>query len=378
MEKEKPRKRKKVLLIILITCVIGVVALTTFGFIMRWWSFGNNLIKINTMIETNSKVKEFPLAYGTQNNLVCAGGFIVLENEGFLEWRDQLGTVVKKSETKMNAPMIKGNRDYIVVAENKGRKIEVYNKQSLLWKAEIDENILNVDVNQNGFVCLVRSYAGYRSAVEVYNETGTKLFSAFRANNLIKNAFVLPNNKTTVVNSMNTNGCALETLVEYLGQDGKKINQLSYDNAMILKAQGLNDEQTFLASAKQVILVGGNGKQLFKRNYGMVQSVSTYNADMLAISAIPQVANASVPRNIEFVNSRNEIQNTLEFPSSIKSMIAMEDAVIVNLGRKVIVLNRHGQILGGTVLNSEVMGIRFLEKGKALVTLSDRAVICSY
>jgi len=378
MKKEKSRKGKKVFFFILITCVIGVAAMVMFGFVMRWWSFGNNVIKMNTKIETNTKVKEFPLTYGNQSNLICAGGFIVLENDGFLEWRNQLGEVVKKSETKMNAPIIKGNRDYFVVAENRGRKIEVYNKQSLLWKTEIDENISNVDVNQNGFVCLVRSYAGYRSAVEVYNNSGVKLYSAFRANNLITNAFVLPNNTATVVNSMNTTGCALGTLVEYLGMDGKTINQLSYDNTIVLKAQAVNEKETFVASAKQVTLIGANGKQLFKRSYGKVQSVAAYNADTLAISAIPQVANASEPRNIEFVNTRNETQNTLEFPSQIKSMIAMEDAVIVNFGRKVIIVNRHGQILGGTVLSSEVMGIRFLEKGKALITLSDRAVICSY
>ena len=302
----------------------------------------------------------------------------MVENEGFLEWRNQLGEVVKKSDVKMNSPIMRSNKDYLVVAEAKGRKIEVYQKQTLLWRLEVDGGILNVDINQNGYVALVRKYTGFKSAVTVFNDAGKELFTAYRATNLIANAIVLPNNSTTVLNSINTNGCALETLIEFLGPDGNDINKYIIDNTVILKVLPMNRDMALLGSAKEVFLVAANGKQKFLRKFSSVQSVSALNSDIIAVAGVTTENSSSSSQMVQFLNTKNEVQNSLDFGSVIKSMLAMDDAVVVNLGRKVLVLNRHGQVLSGATLSSEVLKIFILEKGKVLLATSDNVVICNY
>jgi len=378
MTKEsKPKKFRNVLLIVLGIILIsaGVVVL---GILLRWWSFGNNYIKVNTVIEAKSVSKEIPIGYGKYKDLVCVTGLIVVENEGFLEWRNQLGEVVKKSDVKMNSPIMRSNKDYLVVAEAKGRKIEVYQKQTLLWRLEVDGGILNVDINQNGYVALVRKYTGFKSAVTVFNDAGKELFTAYRATNLIANAIVLPNNSTTVLNSINTNGCALETLIEFLGPDGNDINKYIIDNTVILKVLPMNRDMALLGSAKEVFLVAANGKQKFLRKFSSVQSVSALNSDIIAVAGVTTENSSSSSQMVQFLNTKNEVQNSLDFGSVIKSMLAMDDAVVVNLGRKVLVLNRHGQVLSGATLSSEVLKIFILEKGKVLLATSDNVVICNY
>lgn len=378
MKKGRSKSKIKVLFIIVSIIILILLGILALGLNMRWWSFGNNFIKIDTALEINSKANEFAIGYKSHTNLICVGGLVIINNEGYLEWRNDKGELVKKSDVKMDFPIIKSNRDFLVVAEGKGDKIEVYNKQNLLWRGTIDESILNVDINQNGYVAVVRKYTGFKSAVEVYDNSGKKMFYACKASNMIINAVVLSNNRTTLLNSINSNGCALETVVECVGNDGKTINKFRLDNTIILKVQSLNDGSAVLGSSNEIFIVASDGKLKLERKFNFVQSVSAVSSDTVAIAGISSEKEETSAHVVQFLDDNNEIRNTLDVGISIKSMIAQDDSVIVNLGRKVIILNRNGLILGGTTLSSEILGIHYLSRGKALLTTSESAVICNY
>jgi len=378
MRNKRPKSKFKMLLMIVFVVTLVMLGVMALGLSMQWWSFGNNVIKIDTKTLADTKETEFVIGYGKHNNLVCVGELVVFDNDGYLEWRNQKGEVVYKNDTKMDSPLIRANHDYLVVAESNGNRFEVYNNQRLVWRGVVGGSILNVDINENGYVSVIRKYTGYKSAIEVFDKIGNKLFYALRASNMIINAIVLSDNKTTLLNSINSNGCALETVVEYLDGQGKSINKFVLDNTILLKILSLEDGGSVLSSSNQVFFVDSSGKRKTQRKFDYVQSIAALNANTVAVAGISSEKAENSAHVVQFINDNNEGENTLDFGSSIKSMIAQNDVVAVNLGRKVMVVNRHGRVLGGTTLGSEVLNIHFLSNNRILLTTSENAVICKY
>jgi len=379
--KKSGRKRKfKSIYLMLLIIVLVIISLFAGGLFLKFWSMGNNTIKIDTNTITANSQNKFSIEFGKKSKLICTAGYIVKDNDGFLEWINDQGTVVQKSQTKLIDPIIKSDGDFLIAAEMNGRNVEVYNKLSLAWKTEIEDNIQNVNVNRNGYAAVVRAYPGFKSAVEVYNQKGKKLYFSCRADNTIVEAFVLPNNITTVLNTLNTNACALESIIEMLQMKSGKvevIKKFALDNSLVLKLQTLGDSSFILASQNDVTGVNDAGAIIYKKKFKRVQSISAFNNDTSAIAGVEQ--DKKTNKNVvEFINSKNEPLNALQFDAVIKGMVAGKDVIIVNLGRKVVIMNRHGRILGGATASSDILKVDFISNNKAIAITSDNAIICNY
>ncbi|MEI6131700.1 MAG: DUF5711 family protein [Bacillota bacterium] len=377
--KTKIRKKKmSVFLVLLLGILIVFSVLFAFGLEFRWWSFGNNIIDVDSKLDISSKIKEFSIGYGNQTNLVSVDGYLVSENDGIIEWRNQNGDIEQKSESKMLRPILRSSKKYLVIAEAKGKKFEVYLKKNLSWKGETEEEILNVNISDNGFLTVIKKYTGYTSAVDVYNEAGIKIFTSFYADLLATDALVLPNNKTTIINLVKYKGTVLKTIVEYLDSAGKKFSEISFDDELAVKILSLADAQSVICTKDKLVIVSETGKEKFDRRYKSIQSVYEISKGILAISAVSKGEVESQPKSIQFLNSNNEFQNSLMVNTSIKSMIAREGVVVLNLGRRILILNQHGQTKGGSPIGGEIDRILFLELGKAMFATNKSIGVCSY
>ena len=83
----------------------------------------------------------------------------------------------------------------MVIAEKNGQKVYLISAGTILWENNVEGNISEVNVNENGYVSIIIKNTTYKSVIAFYDLKGVELFRTHLANNYAICTSISTNNK---------------------------------------------------------------------------------------------------------------------------------------------------------------------------------------
>lgn len=224
---------------IIITCVaLAVIVFLTVFFTNDYFKKYRNNFKINIKIIDNRlgisekldrmfetydngdlKLREEQKASGTTYNnetylipfenasssaFTLTDDGLVIAKSNFIGRFNNKGEVVWSANTSVVNPILDSEGRYILVAENGGTKICLYESNKLIFETDAQNTILNASVSSVGDVVVVTEKEFFKGAVEVHNKIGERIFSWSSGASTIISADISPSGRRIAVAFLDT------------------------------------------------------------------------------------------------------------------------------------------------------------------------------
>ncbi len=173
-----------------------------------------NATEIYINAQNNPKI----MAYDDNIAILERGELTVYNKAG------QQTNIKEKLNIPMATPIYKTNGKHLVLVEKKGKKVFLINDSKIKWNRELDFNINNVNVNENGYVVVTGSNNIYKSIVAVISNEGDELFIIYISSNIVVDAEISNDNKILAIAEVNYSKPIVESIIKYVSVD-KAINE---------------------------------------------------------------------------------------------------------------------------------------------------------
>jgi len=222
---EKNRKKKNVTIVAVslavIIAIIGVITFIDIPF-MRPVKYAIGTVledityKVTGESSATNRVKNILSAKGLEqetntvpfdnaagSEFVHTGSEIVVSSANYIAKYNKNGEIVWDSVTSIAEPMLDANGDFIVIAENGGMGICLYQKEKLVFSVQAENPIMTVDVSEEGDVVVATDKEYSKGAVEVFNKTGRRVFSWTSGTDYVMGAAISDSKRRVAVTMLN-------------------------------------------------------------------------------------------------------------------------------------------------------------------------------
>lgn len=201
----KTIKPKNVIIAILVVAIIS-----TFAF------FASLPIPISEWMDIRSAISksgDFPCdisAYGTAKDVRVCSDFYVVTTESHIVTINQKGAIISTIAHGYADCVIKSSDNRFIVFNRKSGGYQIHNAVSLLYDGKIDENIVTVDIADDGTYAIVTD----NNEVNVYNKNFEKIYNFQSASNSIIDVDISSESGNLVVASVTSKNGKFNTTIQ--------------------------------------------------------------------------------------------------------------------------------------------------------------------
>ena len=124
-------------------------------------------------------VSSIDLNIEKNNQIYCYGKNICILNDRSLNIYNNYGQKTDTLSIDVNTALFDSSNKYLAIAEKSGKKFDLILDKTLLWEREVEGEILQVHVNNNGYVAIVWGDTTYKSIISLYSPEGNELFKNY-------------------------------------------------------------------------------------------------------------------------------------------------------------------------------------------------------
>lgn len=118
-----------------------------------------------------------PMETAGKSKFAAYRGSLACAYTNYLSLIGSDGKIVWENTTTIVDPILRTAGNYILIAENCGKKLCLYNDSRLVFEADTEDNILTCNLSSNGDVVIVTEKQAYKGAVVVFNREGNQIFA---------------------------------------------------------------------------------------------------------------------------------------------------------------------------------------------------------
>ena len=218
---KKINKKKIVIIsiivfILIIFITIGIIYVKNEPF--REW-FDKNVLRKEISQEKlptiEIKNNDNPTVYAFNQN-------ITILNKNEFKIYSSTGKEEKTLNLQITTPIIDSANRYLAIGESKGKKLYLIADKEILWEKDINGNISEITVNQNGYVAVTIIDTSYKTVVEMFDEKGNELFKTFVARNRVGDISISNDNKYLAIAEIDTSGTVIKSNIQIISVESAK------------------------------------------------------------------------------------------------------------------------------------------------------------
>ena len=379
---EKEQKIKKIAKIcVIVLILIAIITLIAMYFVkqdFRRWVDSNLLRKdINT-----SNVVSIDLDTNKNNQIYCYGKNICILNDKNLKIYNESGQEATNIPVDVNTALFDSNGKYLAIAEKNGHNLCTIFDKTFLWKQQIDGDILQVSINQNGYVAVVTTDTTYKSIITLYDQNGKSVLKNYLSSSRVVDVSISNDNKYIAFAELDTTGALIQSNIKnisvdkaltnseeaiiytYNAEPSKMIVNINYQDKDFLvcvfdnsvEKINLKTEETKLEIEKSFSFVScdldSHIVYIKEENNGIFNSKSTVN----------------------ILNTSNSQINIYNIDEVIKEMYAYKNIIGVNVGSEMYFLNTNGMLLKKYTSKQEITNV-ILSDSISIIIYKDKIEI---
>lgn len=349
----------KVLIITFIIIAISIVA-------SRYLTSTEFRDNVDTNIGKKVDKESVATIASDSNNIMAFGQYIGVLNKSGLVLYDVDGKEQKTLDVSISSPKHSTKNKYLALAEEKGNKIYLINDSIILWKKEIEGEISNIDVNENGYVSVIIKNSSSKSMVMLFNKEGKEVCEYYLAFTYAVSTSVSPNNKYLAIGEVDYSGTIIKSKIEILSIDkaiqGDKdpiINRYESEASEIVNNVNYVDNENAIGMFNKYIQKVRSDET--SRIVDFTDNTYFYDVNLNnSIATIEKQDSEmfSFEYQLKISQPNSKIEKFFILDSSMpKSMTCNGDNIVVNYGTKIQVINTSGRLVKEYESNNEIKDI---------------------
>lgn len=380
---KKIDKKKKIIFILGVILLILIIAIITLyisekGF--RDWIDGHILRKS----VTEDDIQTINLNTDKNNQIHVYGKYIANLNDKAITLYNSYGEKVAVIDSiEINSALFDSSDKYLAVAENRGHELCLILDKTYLWNTAIEGEILQIHVNQNGYIAVVTTDVTNKSIITCYNSEGKKLFTSYFSTTTIIDASISNNNKSIVIGEVDTSGTIIKSSIKILSienaqKDAENTIIYTYnleDNSLLTNVQYHDKNQISCVYDNGIGIINNNEyKQIIKIDNDNI----TYAANNFKNNVIYLVEESSgmfkSTSNIHIVNVSDNHDNIYKLENTAKEVYAIDNKMAINCGSEIYFINTSGWLIKKYNASQEITNVK-MSNSLAAIIYKDKIVI---
>ena len=166
-ETKKFNKKKLIILIIillLIVLIATIIIIYNQNKEVREWIDKNIFRK--EVIQDNATIIELE---DQNSNVYAFNKYIGVLNKNNFDIYNNLGKKETNFTVEITTPIFKSTNRFLVIAEDKGKKVYLIEDKKIKWEIQVDGDISQVYVNRNGYVAVVLTDTIHKNVIQMIN-----------------------------------------------------------------------------------------------------------------------------------------------------------------------------------------------------------------
>lgn len=380
IEKELIIKKIAKISIIVLICILIGTAITLYFIrqdFRRW-------IDINILRKdiTTSDVANIDLSTNKNNQIYCYGKNICILNDKNLKIYTSSGQEETNISVDINTALFDSNEKYLAIAEKNGQNICTIFDKTFLWKQQVDGEILQIAINQNGYVAVVTTDTTYKSIITLYDQNGKSVLKNYLSTSRVVDVSISKDNKFLAFADIDTSGALIQSNIKIISVDealkkpeeaiiytynadsSKMIVNINYQEKNIL-ACVFND-------SVEVINQNANEKKFdIEKNDTFVSGDLNSHIAFITEESTGIFNSRSI---VNILNTTNNQRTTYNIDEVVKEMYAYKNTIGINVGTEIYFINTNGMLNKKYTSKQEITNV-ILSDSLAIIIYKDKIEI---
>ncbi len=337
-----------------------------------------NFINRNNKYELSSVEFDYDanlnVAFGTHKGYIvrCSrDNIIYLDSNGNEQWTYPLS---------LNSPVLKAAGSYLLVADYGAKSLLTFSGKEMRWEKELDNNIINADINAKGYVTVVHGEERSRGAVSVYNRQGMNSFTIGKAENFILSSKVSSKAKSVFINSIDTSGISMNTVLEFADLSGKLLNnKIVKENTVFPSVWFMENDSLLAVGDSMFMILDKDFKEKLQQTVnGKIFSSCIADGKYAVVAANPEEATGifeSGSSGIWVYDTNGEKISEYNIKGEVRNINSYNDIVAVNSGNKLRFIDLGGELLAEYSSNDDIKEVFFINRREVLAICKDKFLV---
>ena len=194
----------------------------------------------NTMEIVNMAVKTsaiIPYEYASESDYSAYGDGIICASTNYMRYINGSGEIEWECATSVIDPILRTAGNYILIAQEGGTKLCLYEGSKLIYDTDCDDNILSANLSQKGDCVLVTTKDLYKGAIAAYNKSGNLIFARSSGGGSVIDAAISPSSRNIAVSLLDTEDMVRSTVEIFDITKNDPVSSVVFDDTILFDVE---------------------------------------------------------------------------------------------------------------------------------------------
>ncbi|HEX2924996.1 MAG TPA: DUF5711 family protein [Ruminiclostridium sp.] len=335
------------LLLIAISSIAFIVYLKNAGYDFSSWSVQDAITFIKAK-EKADKTSLKQISFSQDGSVDCKlyDNYTILLSQDSIKWYDRNDKLLQENALTLTKPVLRTSKKYMAVVDISGRDIYFYRGKKQLWTRKLDNQIINADINDDGYCTVVTQSKEFKSAVQIIDINGIDKYTKLCAQDIVLSAKSIHSGDDIIINKLTTDSVKTGTRLEFDNiYDEKPFATVNIADTIVplVLTQGDN----VVAVGQNVILyLNKQGKEVWRKNADSIFCVVPYISKyIIAAGKFTNEGGITKQQVIVLDKSGKEVYS-FDQSENIVGMDMYGSRLLIRTQRSVYIYSLKGQKLG--------------------------------
>jgi len=319
-------------------------------------------------------------------NIYAYGKNIMILHQNSLRVYNKMGVEEYNIDVKIKKPLFASKGNYLCLADKGGNKIYLISGRNIIWQKDLEGSISNICINKNGFIAVSIADTSYKTIVETYDNSGTRLFRQYLSTSNVIDIDISGDNKSLAIAEANFTGAVIQSSVKIISIEEAKKNSTSS-----IVYSGIANPGDLIVNIeynnRNNLICMYDGRVDCVKNNQNEEVINFSSEDILFVdiglnSGIVKVKKKptglfSAEAELKIINSNTMENKSIYTIEGIPQKIYTYDTMIcINLGTEVLFINGNGWLTKRYRSSQEIKDVVMCD-GVAGIIYKDRVEIIS-
>lgn len=359
------------LLIIAIIIMAFAVYLKSVGYDFRNFGINDAMAFAKTHTQNPSRRAAADISFSQDGSVDCKvyRGYIIVLSQDGMKWYDKAGKLIQEKALTLARPVLRISDKYMAVIDISGRDIYFFKDKTQLWTRKLDSQIINAEVNDDGYCTVITQSKEFKSAVLVIDVNGVDRYTKFCAEDIVLLAKSLNDGEEVLINKVVTKGIKAGTQFELdnIYQE-KPITVFDIADNVFPVVRNMGDNIAAIGQ-NTALLMDRQGKELWKKNAESIYCVADDTDDYIILAGKFTDLSGSASQKVLVLNSKGKEVYSFEQPEKISGISVYGDKLALRTQRSIYLYSVKGKKLGHYIARNEIRDA-FLTAGQKAIVIT--------
>ncbi len=363
MRKTKVKKRDIKSLVILLLAIFLIIAVSLYisSAEVRDW-FDIYIFKKEIMEDESNSID---LNSSDKNYIYAYGKYLVILKDNILKTYVSSGDKSQEMEVMITTPIFDSEGKYLCIGENGGSKVYLISGNEIIWEKDVEGEISRIDVNKNGYVCVIVKSKNYQNIVYAIDQDGKELLQKYLSYTTAVKGKISNNNESLAIAEINSSSTIIKTKVEEISIEKTKKNP---DEAILHTYEGegnftimdieYQDKNQLICMYDNHISILRDGKEeniMDLSQNSIAADIRLKDCIVRAEEETSQLFSSDTKVLIKNINNKNE--NTYVANNALKKLYTKGNIIALNMGNEAVFINTNGRLIKKYISKQEIQEI---------------------